>query len=169
MYALIENGKIAKYPYSLGEYRRDNPQVSLPSAPTEETLESIGLAIVVETEQPTYNEATQAVEELTPIKQNGAWVQKWAVRALTEAELKDRVPKEVTMRQARLALLGAGKLAGVDAAIASMPEPQRTAASIEWEYSNALQRNNQFVAQLGAALGIDAAGIDALFIAAAKL
>ena len=81
----------------------------------------------------------------------------------------ETVPQEVTMRQARLALLAAGKLAGVEAAIASMPEPQRTAASIEWEYSNALQRNNQFVAQLGAALGIDAAGIDALFIAAAKL
>ena len=78
-------------------------------------------------------------------------------------------PHEVTMRQARLALLAAGKLAGVEAAIASMPEPQRTAASIEWEYSNDLQRNNPFVAQLGAALGLDDAGIDALFIAAAKL
>ena len=78
-------------------------------------------------------------------------------------------PHEVTMRQARLALLAAGKLSGVEAAIASLPEPHRTAASIEWEYSNALQRSNPFVAQLGAALGLDAAGIDALFIAAAKL
>ena len=81
----------------------------------------------------------------------------------------ETVPQEVTMRQARLALLAAGKLAGVDAAIASMPEPQKTAASIEWEYSNALQRSNPFVAQLGAALGIDSAGIDALFVEAAKL
>ena len=81
----------------------------------------------------------------------------------------DAGPHEVTMRQARLALLAAGKLAGVDAAIASMPEPQRTAASIEWEYSNALQRNNPFVAQLGAALGIDDAAIDALFVEASKL
>jgi hypothetical protein len=81
----------------------------------------------------------------------------------------EAIPTEVTMRQARLALLAAGKLAGVDAAIASMPEPQKTAASIEWEYSNALQRNNPFVAQLGAALGLDAAGIDALFVEAAKI
>ena len=81
----------------------------------------------------------------------------------------ETVPQEVTMRQARLALLAAGKLAGVEAAIASMPEPQRTAASIEWEYSNALQRSNPFVAQLGAALGIDDAAIDALFVAASKL
>ena len=88
---------------------------------------------------------------------------------IDESRIPVVVPHEVTMRQARLALLAAGKLAGVEAAIASMPEPQRTAASIEWEYSNALQRNSQFVAQLVAALGIDAAGIDALFIAAAKL
>ena len=81
----------------------------------------------------------------------------------------ESVPTEVTMRQARLALLAAGKLAGVEAAIASMPEPQRTAASIEWEYSSALQRSNPFVAQLGAALGLDSAGIDALFVEAAKL
>ena len=81
----------------------------------------------------------------------------------------EAIPHEVTMRQVRLALLAAGKLAQVDAAIASMPEPQRTAASIEWEYSNALQRSNPFVAQLGAALGIDDAAIDALFVAASKL
>ena len=79
------------------------------------------------------------------------------------------VPEVVTMRQARLALLGAGLLAQVDAAIASMPEPQKKAASIEWEYSNALQRNNPFVSQLGAALGLDESGIDALFVEASKL
>ena len=88
---------------------------------------------------------------------------------IDESRIKAPVPHEVTMRQTRLALLAAGKLAGVDAAIASMPEPQKTAASIEWEYSNALQRNNPFVAQLGAALGIDDAAIDALFVAASKL
>lgn len=84
-------------------------------------------------------------------------------------QCEDTVQPEVTMRQARLALLAAGKLAGVDAAIASMPEPQKTAASIEWEYGNVLQRSNPFVAQLGAALGLDESCIDALFVAAAKL
>ena len=88
---------------------------------------------------------------------------------IDESRIQPAIPAEVTMRQARLALLGAGKLAGVEAAIASMPEPHRTAASIEWEYSYSLQRNNPFVSQLGAALGLDDAGIDALFIAAAKL
>lgn len=88
---------------------------------------------------------------------------------IDESRIKAPVPHEVTMRQARLALLGAGKLSGVDAAIASMPEPHKTAANIEWEYGNALRRDNPFVEQLGAALGLDAAGIDALFVEAAKI
>lgn len=79
------------------------------------------------------------------------------------------VPQDVTMRQARLALLGAGKLSLVDAAIDSMPEPQKSAARIEWEYSNEVQRNNGFVAALGPALGMTEEQIDQLFIAAAKL
>ena len=88
---------------------------------------------------------------------------------IDESRIQPAIPTEVTMRQARLALLAAGKLSGVDAAIASMPEPHKTAASIEWEYGNALQRSNPFVTQIGAALGLDAAGIDALFVEAAKL
>ena len=92
-----------------------------------------------------------------------------AIIAYTPEQEPEAIPTEVTMRQARLALLAAGKLAQVDAAIASMPEPQHTAAKIEWEYGNALQRNNPFVAQLGAALGLDDAGIDALFVEASKL
>ena len=79
------------------------------------------------------------------------------------------VPAEVTMRQARLALHAAGKLTAVNDAINALPDPPKTAALIEWEYSNAVRRDSQFVALLGPALGLDAAGLDALFIAASKL
>lgn len=79
------------------------------------------------------------------------------------------VPQEVTMRQARLALHAAGKLAAVNAAINALPDPPKTAALIEWEYSSTVRRDSQFVAMLGPALGLDEAGLDALFVAAAKL
>jgi len=79
------------------------------------------------------------------------------------------VPQSVTMRQARLALLGAGLLASVDAAIASLPSPTKEEVSIEWEYSQTVERDRPFVAMLGAALGLDSAELDALFIAAAAL
>ncbi len=79
------------------------------------------------------------------------------------------VPHAVTMRQARLAMLGAGVLASVDAAINAMPEPTKSAAKIEWEYSQEVQRHNGFVAALGPSLGLSSAQIDALFVAAANL
>lgn len=79
------------------------------------------------------------------------------------------VPQVVTMRQARLALLGAGLLPQVDAAIAALPSPQKEAALIEWDYSSEVRRHRPFVQGLGAALGLSAAQLDALFTAASQL
>ena len=42
------------------------------------------------------------------------------------------VPASVTMRQARLALLGAGLLASVDAAIDGLPSPQKCSGYLAW-------------------------------------
>lgn len=79
------------------------------------------------------------------------------------------VPQSVTMRQARLALHAAGLLSGVDAAIASLSEPAKTAAQIEWEYASAVERNAGLVPAMAAALGMTDAQIDDLFITAATL
>jgi hypothetical protein len=79
------------------------------------------------------------------------------------------VPAEITMRQARLALLSAGKLSAVQTAIDSMPEPMKTAAGIEWEYSNTVLRHNGFVSQLGPMLGLTSEQIDELFILGSTL
>ena len=79
------------------------------------------------------------------------------------------VPPSVTMRQARLALLGAGLLASVDAAINSLPSPQKEAARIEWEYAAEVQRSSGIVTMMGVALGLDDAALDTLFIEAAAL
>lgn len=79
------------------------------------------------------------------------------------------VPPSVTMRQARLALRAAGKLAAVEAAIAALPEPDKTDATIEWEYSNEVLRHNGFVSRLGPLLGMSEAQLDALFVQARAL
>jgi hypothetical protein len=79
------------------------------------------------------------------------------------------VPDSVTMRQARLALLQAGLLSSVDAAIDGLPEPDRSAAKIEWEYAAVVQRASGLVPAMGAALGMTEAQIDDLFILAATL
>jgi hypothetical protein len=80
------------------------------------------------------------------------------------------VPQRVTMRQAQLALLAAGKLDAVDAAIAAIPDvTQRMSAQITWEKSSAVERSNPLIAMLAGPLGLDDATLDALFIAADKL
>ncbi len=91
------------------------------------------------------------------------------IEARKAAALLPVVPQSVTMRQARLALHAAGLLSGVDAAIASMQDPAKTAAAIEWEYASAVERNAGLVPAMAAALGMSEADIDDLFITAATL
>ena len=77
------------------------------------------------------------------------------------------VPQSVTMRQARLALLEAGRLQAVGAAIAALPSPQREAAQIEWEYAANVERASPFLQGLASALSMDENELDQLFILAA--
>ena len=73
----------------------------------------------------------------------------------------------ITMVQARLALLAIGKLADVGAVLSSLPEPQQSAAKIEWEYRATVARDNALVNALGPALGLSDARLDELFVSAA--
>lgn len=75
----------------------------------------------------------------------------------------------ISPRQARLALYDAGLLSQVDSQLASLPDPQRTTAQIEWEYAVAIVRDSQLVESLGQALGLSAFDLDNLFKTAAKL
>lgn len=96
---------------------------------------------------------------------------------ITEEEAQALRPKpapvviaSVTMRQARLALLGAGLLDAVEAAIAAMPDAtQRRAAEIEWEYAQTVDRESPFTQQLASGLGLTSEQLDALFTQAAVL
>jgi len=91
------------------------------------------------------------------------------IEARAAAANQPTVPQEVSMRQARLALLGRGVLGQVDAAIDSLPSPDSEAARIEWDYSRVVARNSPLVTMMGAALGLEAAALDELFITAARL
>lgn len=77
------------------------------------------------------------------------------------------VPSSVTPYQARMALLGAGLLAAVDALMADAGTDQ--AARIAWEYATAIERDSPFVVALAPALGLTEEQIDGLFIAAAAI
>ena len=90
-----------------------------------------------------------------------------ALKVEKERELS--IPKSITARQARLALLQIGKLADVTAAIANLQSPMKEQVGIEWEYATDIYRNNGFIDALGAALGLDKDALDDLFIAAKSI
>jgi hypothetical protein len=123
--------------------------------------------------KPPHNPLTQTVIRDGCELVDGAWQYKWRIDALSAEQIAAAyaatIPQVVTMRQARLALLGAGKLTSVTAAINTLPSPQKEAAQIEWEYSQTVERNRSFVLLLSAALGLTDAQLDALFVTAAGL
>lgn len=79
------------------------------------------------------------------------------------------VPKVVSMRQARLALLQYGILDQVQIVINNLEEPTKTAVQIEWDYSQTVERNKPFVELMLPLLGLDDAQSDQLFILAGTL
>jgi hypothetical protein len=75
----------------------------------------------------------------------------------------------ISARQLRLWLHGAGLLEQIPMLIAAMPEPQRTTAQIEWEFSTEYQREHPLVKQLGTALRMTSADMDLAWHQAAGL
>jgi hypothetical protein len=75
------------------------------------------------------------------------------------------VPQTVTPRQARLALLAAGLLDQVQAAV----DAAGGATKITWEYATVIDRNDPMITGIGQALGLTPAQIDNLFANAISL
>jgi hypothetical protein len=97
----------------------------------------------------------------TDYQQYLAWLE--AGNTPEPADIPPVIIPTLTMRQARLALLSAGLLDEVEAAITT-PENR-----IWWDYSTTVERSHPLVNAVLTALGKTAAEIDSMFIAAATL
>ena len=75
------------------------------------------------------------------------------------------VPTEVTMRQACLALEGAGLLDDVEAIVATLPRVYQ----IEWQRASTVLRSNPLVEMVRQQNSMTEAQIDTLFVTAASL
>lgn len=114
-------------------------------------------------------ESLQDFENLIDASLGGGIGDTWDGTQIILAPRPVVIPRAVAMRQARLALLQAGKLDAVNAAISSMSGAQGAAARIEWEFSNEVQRAQPLVAALAPVLGMSQEQLDQLFITAAGL
>jgi hypothetical protein len=154
------------------DIRRAHPQTSMPKEMTEALIAELGYEVIHPTDRP----VADVVEELPPAynETTQRWEQQWSSRAFTEQEIADnlaarRAEMVVTPRQARLALLGAGKLADIETAIAALDEPTKAAVQIEWEYAVSIERTSSWVVAMTQALGMTDAEVDDLFDQAAQI
>ena len=89
MYALVIDGAVAKYPYTIGNLRRDNPNTSFPKRPSDEMLAEWGMQPVTRTDRPDVDH-TKNVTEGTPMLNGDAWTQVWEVTDATTEEIAAR-------------------------------------------------------------------------------
>ena len=97
MYALITNQQVEKFPYSIGQLRKDNTQTSFPAKPTKELLESYGVFAVKEGTKPDYDKLTQKLSLWNPVlDDSGEWVAEYVVTDLPEDEAKANQVSSIT-------------------------------------------------------------------------
>lgn len=102
---------------------------------------------------------------LKPQFVNDAWVEGEDPAVIAAA----LIPKSVSCRQGRLALLGAGFLDDVEAAMDAIADPiEKRRAQIEYE-ADTWERDNAFLQSMWAQLGGTESELDALFVTASSL
>lgn len=104
MYAKIENSAVAKYPYTLGDLRAENPHTSFPTELSAEDLAEFGVVVVSSTSRPVVDH-TKTVFESIPVN-DGGWKQVWVITEASPEELAQRTQEcELQVRGERNGLL----------------------------------------------------------------
>jgi len=167
---LNKEGGIDRYPYTLRMLKNDNPDVSLPKNPSDETLAALGAVRVESVPRPDGDVVTEGQPELV----DGVWRQTWASRPFTQAELNAQyqasIPRAVTKRQAKEALIRNGLYqAALDALEGIVDPTEKAIAQNYWSESQEFQRANPVLTQMATAIGMTDADLDDLFLQASKL
>tara|TARA_R100001086_G_scaffold246994_1_gene180213 strand:+ start:65 stop:463 length:399 start_codon:yes stop_codon:yes gene_type:complete len=77
IYAKIENGAVAAYPYTFDRLRKDNPNISFPKTSMEEEQIRSDYGVVEVSEVDIPRSETHNVSEGSPVNVGGTWTQVW--------------------------------------------------------------------------------------------
>lgn len=113
---LDDQGGIARYPYTLRMLQKDNPNVSIPKNPSDETLAALSAAQVTTAPRPEGDVVTEGEPEP---QADGTWQQTWDVRAYTAEEAQAALDDAKSAAHRRI---NDGYDADSDALIAGYPE-----------------------------------------------
>ena len=155
----IDNGVPEKS--SINQFRKD-VGVMCRNEPPAETLAEHGY-YYYSTVNPAYDTETQTLDPWEFQETAEGWIYTRPVRDMTVKEKRALYPV-VSMRQARLALLGADLLDIVETAIQATDK----AVQIEWEYATEVRRDSPLVVSLSQSLGLTEEMLDNLFSGASK-
>ena len=156
----IIDGKPTKY--TISQLRKD-AGIMCRNEPPAETLAEYD-CYYYSTVDSTYNPETQTLDPWEFQETPEGWIYTRPVRDMTVEEKRARYPV-VSMRQARLALLGAELLDIVETAIQAADK----SVQIEWEYATEVRRDSPLVVSLSQSLGLTEEMLDNLFSGASKL
>lgn len=98
MHVKLTNGQPDQFPYSVGQFRRDNPQISFPKQIPDTILRRYGVYQVTELEKPSYDPLVQTLVAGTPARE--------VIRLKTEADCTDPDTGEVDVDQVGQPLYG---------------------------------------------------------------
>lgn len=138
------------------------------AALTDNTAKAAQIAQLT-TERDTQQQAREAAESARDEAQ--AMVQQLQARlAEVNPPPVNGVPQVVSRKQGRAALILAGLFGQVQPIIDAVPDAtQRALTQNAWDSAQTFERQDPFLLSLGAALGLDDAQLDALFVQAAGM
>ena len=108
MFALVENNTVVRYPYSVYDLSRENPNTSFGKNLSDDELLAFGMHRVFFSTRPDVS-WSQTTEETNPVfnSESQRWEQSWIVRDLTADELQSKVDEHSasirSQRNAKLA------------------------------------------------------------------
>jgi hypothetical protein len=106
MFVKITNGQIDKFPYTIGDLRKDNPNTSFPKNIPDSLLSEFGLVRVTEAAAPDYDSRTHRLVTQQPTLVDGVWTVTRAVVAKDQAQVDaEAAQKASSVRQQRDKLL----------------------------------------------------------------
>ena len=92
MYVKIKDNNIERYPYSLSDFRREFPNISIPDEIPINLQIELGVFKVRSIPRP--NSEIDDYIESYPINNFGFWEQSWVARQLSPIELAERIEKK---------------------------------------------------------------------------
>jgi len=91
MYAKTVNGLSVQYPYTIAQFRRDNPDTSFPEEISDTVLGTYGVYPVIELEAPSYDSKVQDIVPGTPVLNGDEWQVNYSISNKSEDEAESNV------------------------------------------------------------------------------